>query len=678
MRPTRRTTVALLAASLGVALFVPAPASAQDTRLDRAGEFAAAAAEFGVPEPVLLAVSYDESLWEDHSGAPSTTGAYGPMGLTDVERGTPSAKGDSIDPSLRTLITAAGLLHLPAVVLRTDERANIRGGAALLAHYAAVVGHGTPPADTAGWYPAVADFGDVDQSGNGDRFADQVYDTIRTGAARLTDDGQYLNLAAEPAVHADTAAAAARSATDTATRPECPADLSCRYLPAAYAQTGPSASDYGNYDLADRPDKHLSVDYIVLHDTESSYASTVAEFQNPTAEVSANYVVQGGTGTVTQMVPDADVAWHAGNWYVNMHAIGIEQVGYAVQGATWFTERLYRTTAALVRYLAARYHVPPDRAHIIGHDNVPGPSPASIPGMHWDPGPFWDWNHFMALLGRPAPPPGGPDSPVVTIDPVFAENIQQVTDCETNTPVPAQPASFVYLRTAPSATAPLYDDPGLDPGGTAGTACAADWGDKASAGQRFVVAGRHGDWIAIWWDGAKVWFENSRRNPVVAPSPGLVVVPKPGRTAVATYGAAYPNAADFPAAVPVRALTPLPYTIQPGQSYVLGGPTPSDYYYAVTFDSSVPDDHTDVLGSQKYLGSPARAPDRVRERGRRAGAARPGARLTSGPRDAAVSDGCRASCRRGSARWSCRWRGCRAGSRVRRHWPRRGGPGGRR
>jgi hypothetical protein len=595
---------ALVAACLGLASFVPAPAGAQDARPDRAAEVAAAAAAFGVPAPVLLAVSYQETLWENHAGRPSTTGAYGPMGLTDLRGGTPSAKGDAIDPALRTLVTAAGLLHLPPATLRTDERANIRGGAALLASEAKAANHGALPAGTAGWYTAVADYAAADQPATGAAFANQVYDTIRTGAARLTDDGQYLSLPAEPAVRPDTPRAAPNPGTGTtagtARLPECPAELSCSYVPAAYAQTGPTKSDYGNYDLADRPNGHLGVDYIVLHDTESSYADTVAEFQNPGAQVSANYVVQGGTATVTQMVPDEDVAWHAGNWYVNMHAVGIEQVGYAVQGSTWFTERLYRTTADLVRYLAARYHVPLDRQHIIGHDNVPGPAPAYIPGMHWDPGPFWDWNHFMALLGRPTVPTGGPNSPVVTVNPVFADNIQQVTDCETHAPVPAQPASFVYLHTAPSATAPLYDDPGLQPGGTAGTTCAADWGDKASAGQQFAVAGRHGDWVAIWWNGAKVWFQNPRRHPAITPSSGLVVVPKPGRTQVPTYGAAYPDAADFPSAIPVRALVPLPYTIQPGQSYVLGGRTPSDYYYAVTVDNSVPDDHTDVLGSQRY------------------------------------------------------------------------------
>jgi N-acetyl-anhydromuramyl-L-alanine amidase AmpD len=573
MRSIARTVTAVVAGSLGLALL--APPGAQATTTDRAGEFAAAAAEFGVPDDVLLAVSYNETRWEAHAGRPSTTGAYGPMGLTDVRRGAPSAKGDGIDPALCTLDAAAALLHVPPAVLRTDERQNIRGGAALLASRA----HGD-------WYAAVTDYGGSAQ------FADDVYDTIRTGAARRTDDGQYLDLPAQPQVHPN------RAPRPGAGPAECPANLSCDYVPAAYAQDSADPSDYGNYDLADRPNQHLTVNYIVIHDTESSYDSTVAEFQNPGSYVSANYVVQGSTGTVTQMVPDEDVAWQAGNWYVNTHSIGIEQVGYAVQGATWFTERLYRTTADLVRYLAARYHVPLDRQHIIGHDDVPGPTSATIAGMHWDPGPFWDWNHFMALLGRRTVPTAGPNSQVVTINPVFANNLQQVTDCESGTTVPRQPASFVYLHTAPSTTAPLFNDPGLN---TGGTTCAADWGDKASAGQQFALAGRHGDWLAIWWDGSRVWFENPRSHPVVTPTRALVVVPKPGRTPVPTYGTAYPDATDFPPTIPVRTVSPLPYTLQPGQSYVLGGEAQSDYYYAHTIDNSAQNDHTDVQGTQHYI-----------------------------------------------------------------------------
>jgi N-acetyl-anhydromuramyl-L-alanine amidase AmpD len=598
MTRTPRLAVAVIAGALGATLALPTGAFAQSAvpsgASARQGEFAAAARESGVPVSVLLAVSYDQTDWEAHHGQPSTTGAYGPMALVDVPGVTPTAKGDG--PAPHTLDTAATLIGAQPATLKSDESANIHGGAALLASYARGLNHGALPDSVAGWYGAVAEFAGVSDQSAAQQFADTVFATIRSGASRHTDDGQTLALAAEPDVRTNVAPAA----TSTQ-KPECPKTLSCTYVPAAYAQTGATDADYGNYDLADRPNKNLGIDYIVIHDTEESYAGTISGFQNPAQETSAHYVVDGTAGTVTQMVPTKDVAWQAGNWYINTHSIGIEQVGYAVQGATWFTEQLYRTTATLVRYLSARYGVKLDRQHIIGHDNVPGVGPTYIPGMHWDPGPFWNWGHFMNLLGRYTVPTAGPNSPVVTINPVFANNIQTVTDCEANTVVAPQAASFVYLRTAPNATAPLYNDPGLNPTATVGTTCAADWGDKASAGQQFVVAGRQGDWVAIWWDGAEVWFENPAHHQVVTPTSALVVVPKPGVTSVATYGVAYPDASDYPSTITPVKVTPLPYTIQSGQSYVYGGSTPDTYYYAPTIDSGRPGDHTVVVGKQPYL-----------------------------------------------------------------------------
>lgn len=601
MRVNRRLVSTLAVAATALAVGLPVTAGAQDASGVRQAQFAAAAHEFGVPDAVLLALSYNESLWETHNGAPSTTGDYGPMALADVATGL-TAKGTPSTVGLHTLAQGAALIGASTATVKSDPADNIRAAAALLAGYAKKLDNGRLPTSVNDWYGAVAEYsGAADQTGAKD-FADDVYATIRSGASRHTDDGQNLSLPADPAVEPDTSQLAALllAPPPPGQKPECPVNLACTFIPAAYAEVS-SSTDYGNYDLADRPNNGLSIKYIVIHDTEESYPATVSDFQNPSHYASANYVVRGSNGTVTQMVPDQDVAWHAGNWYVNMHALGIEQEGFAVQGATWFTERLYQTTAKLVRYLAARYHVSIDRQHIIGHDNVPGTSPASVPGMHWDPGPFWNWNHFMNLLGDYTVPTGSPNSPVVTINPVFANNIQTVTDCENHTPVAAQASSFVYLRIAPEPGAPLFNDPGLNPKGTVGTTCAADWGDKASSGQQFVVAGRSGDWIAIWWDGAEVWFENPSDNPAVTHSSALVVKPKPGETSVPVYGSAYPEASAYPSAIPVQKLNPLPYTIQAGQSYVYGGSTPTDYYYAQTIDNSIPDDHTDVPGTQKFL-----------------------------------------------------------------------------
>ncbi len=115
------------------------------------------------------------------------------------------------------------------------------------------------------------------------------------------------------------------------------------------------------------------------------------------------------------MVQNKDEAWHAANKSMNMHSIGIEHEGYAIKDGSWYTEPQYESSAALVKYLAAKYDIPLDREHIIGHDEVPGVLDANVRSQHWDPGPFWDWNHYMQLLG--APPDGGPAAPAACTRP---------------------------------------------------------------------------------------------------------------------------------------------------------------------------------------------------------------------------------------------------------------------
>ncbi|MGW2187026.1 N-acetylmuramoyl-L-alanine amidase, partial [Streptomyces sp. NPDC001719] len=124
--------------------------------------FVAASAKYHVPPSVLLAVSYLQSRWNAHGGAPSVIGGYGPMHLTDAttaltagaHRGDEAQdpRGDSARPlagarsvrpelpvpvevpaRLRTLDRAAELSGLSAEALRQDPAANVQGGAALLA-----------------------------------------------------------------------------------------------------------------------------------------------------------------------------------------------------------------------------------------------------------------------------------------------------------------------------------------------------------------------------------------------------------------------------------------------------------------------------------------------------------------------------------------------------------------
>src|SRR5204862_7799355 len=109
-----------------------------------------------------------------------------------------------------------------------------------------------------------------------------------------------------------------------------------------------------------------TVSKIVIHDTEGGWDASVATLRNDPNK-SVQYIV-GTDGRVGQFVHDGDTAWHAGNWYYNQRSIGIEHVGYWTQA---YPNALYAASAELVKHLAAKYGVPKDRAHIIGHDQIP-------------------------------------------------------------------------------------------------------------------------------------------------------------------------------------------------------------------------------------------------------------------------------------------------------------------
>jgi hypothetical protein len=634
----RRAAAALVAAAALTPLTLVAGAAARaDTAPgDRQGQYAAAAREFGVPAGLLLALSYNETRWDTHQGTPSVDGGYGPLHLTDLVVAQPpavpgdagsDAKGDDANPpapaaeapamtaqeasapALHTATAAAALTGASLDAVKTDPYQNIRGGAALLASYARDLNGGALPADAGDWYAAVARYSGADNADSAAAFADDVYATLRSGAARDTDDGQAVKLAADSDVTPDKSLLGRLRLPHVPdqTPPECPQGLACHYVPAAYTQTKPGdPTAYGNYDWAHRP-TDMRIQYIVIHDMEGYYQGSINWFQNPAAQAAAHYLVRSSDGDVTQMIKTSDVAWQAGNWYINSHSIGIEHEGFAQQGGTWYTEAMYRASAKLVRFLAHRYGVPLDRAHIIGHDNVPGLTDSRVGGMHWDPSAYWDWAHYMDLLGAPIRRLPLPDTGLVTIDPDFATNQPPVTGCTgcVAGPLPPQPTDFVYLRTQPSDTAPLLNDPYLHPDGSPGTTVINDWSAKAVTGQQYAVAGRRGDWTGIWYAGQVGWFRDPRHGAgkVSAPALGLMITPKAGLTSIPVYGKAYPEAAAY-AGTPIAPVSDAAYTkyvAHAGERYTLAGYAPTEYYYAPTIDASRPGDHTVVHGKNVYL-----------------------------------------------------------------------------
>ncbi len=620
--------MALLASGLAIGAAPGASASDWSRCLDGADDrqavFERAAAVSGVPQSVLLGVSFMQSRWDDHGASPSTSGGYGPMHLTAVdpsaavethdqgkgesahEHRAPAGTTDSpgVNPAtdgLRTLETAADLVEVSPARLRADDVANICGGAALLASYQRDLAPDQASADRPGaWSAAVARYSGAGDQASAMRFAEQVFTVIEEGRSRRTNDGHRVVL---PARVAELDRAAVRSMGLTVASEEgvdCPVGLGCEAIPAPYEwynSSNPRA--YGNHDLADRQDD-MSIDYIIIHDTEATWDTTLNLVQRPTY-LAWNYSLRSRDGHIAQHLDSSDVGWHAGNWYVNMHSIGLEHEGFAAEGAGWYTESMYQTSAALVRYLAAKYDVPLDRAHIIGHDQIPGHVPSRVPAMHWDPGPYWDWEHYFDLLGAPIEPDRRSRSNVVTVAPGFAGNSQPITGCGSN-PCKTDATNFVYLHQAPDASSPLVNDPGLRPNGEPATTRVSDIGARAAAGHKFLVAERSGDWLGVWWLGEIAWLHSPEDNPTVVPSDGEVVVAK-GSEPVPVYGRAYPESSAYPAEIPDQGVFPLQYTLEPGQAYVLADDDlETDYYYAKTFECAyIASDCTQVVGEDEYL-----------------------------------------------------------------------------
>jgi hypothetical protein len=149
-----------------------------------------------------------------------------------------------------------------------------------------------------------------------------------------------------------------------------------------------------------------AIRYIIIHDIEGPASSAVSTFRAPGATTSAHYIVDSAGGIV-QMVHEADLANHAGHAAFNGYAIGIEHAGHAKHNE--YTDTEYRASARLAAEIIARHGIPLDQDHIIGHSQVPRTDDVLTPcsrtsthcgghALHDDPGPFWDWTKYMALV----------------------------------------------------------------------------------------------------------------------------------------------------------------------------------------------------------------------------------------------------------------------------------------
>ncbi|WP_437180273.1 N-acetylmuramoyl-L-alanine amidase [Pantoea phytobeneficialis] len=140
---------------------------------------------------------------------------------------------------------------------------------------------------------------------------------------------------------------------------------------------------------------------VVIHYTAEDLPSSLATLTD--REVSAHYLIPAqpeqrrGKGVIWQLVPESQLAWHAGPSFwrgatrINDTSIGIELVNSGYQrtlvGLRWqpFSTAQIAALEALVKDITKRYGISPE--NVVGHSDI-------APQRKQDPGPLFPWQQL--------------------------------------------------------------------------------------------------------------------------------------------------------------------------------------------------------------------------------------------------------------------------------------------
>jgi MYXO-CTERM domain-containing protein len=347
--------------------------------------FAASATSNGVPRDLLVAIAQTEGSLDMPRVRDVEPGAAVPVaGPLQLRRG-----------KLDTLARGAALTGATELALRQDTDLALEAGARVLADVGAT--NGATAADLASWQVALEEMSGYADLPHRKDYARRVFALLARGGTFAGRDGEPIVLPAHD-LPPET-----WMAVDTALHPDvAPAD----YGPAEWFPT--SCTNKCTPGRAGN-----AVEFVVIHDTEGGWDASVATLQND-PQKSVQYIV-GTDGRVGQFIHEVDTAWHAGNFSYNQRSIGIEHVGYSTKP---YTNPQYAASALLVQHLTDKYKIAKDRAHIIGHDQIPNgnvmPEDSTAcsdaphvceassnwggAGNHRDPG-VWEWCTYMARFG---------------------------------------------------------------------------------------------------------------------------------------------------------------------------------------------------------------------------------------------------------------------------------------
>jgi N-acetyl-anhydromuramyl-L-alanine amidase AmpD len=347
-----------------------------------ASAFSTSATHAKVPRDLLVAIA----KVEDGLELPAERATL------DVDNEVPAAGPLQLRRGkLDTLRRASELSGTTELDLRRHSDLALDAGALVLAELGAKTGARTE--DLASWSAAVDEMSGFSDDAHRENYVHQVFATLARGGRFTARDGEVVVLAPHdlpPSLTLDVSSKLRLLAGEA------------QYDDAEWIPT--SCTNKCNPTRGG-----AKVEFVVVHDTEGNWNASVATLQNDPNK-SVQYIIDV-TGRVGQFVTEEVTAWHGGNSSFNARSIGIEHVGYATKP---FAEAEYVASAKLVDHLTTKYDIPRDRAHIIGHDQIPNgnkiakdsPPCALSPtecqkslnyggaSKHTDPG-IWEWATFM-------------------------------------------------------------------------------------------------------------------------------------------------------------------------------------------------------------------------------------------------------------------------------------------
>jgi hypothetical protein len=418
-------------------------------------DFAYAARTHGVPVDLLKAIAYVETRWQMVVGEPEHDGREAGAGLFALS-------GDN-------LTAGAAAAGVDVETARRDPTANIAAAAARLAE----LGGGISDDDPMAWLAAVSALAQIPDDDARSAYVDDVVRALARGAIAIAEDGTVIaSIAARPELEPP-APAAAWAAVD---------------FPGAIWRASP------NYNSRNGS----GVSLVVIHSCEGGYAGCWGYLRTTAAQASAHYVVKEDGGEVTQLVSEANRAWHvaaayecsrAGNSQCNKNgvstntfSVGIEHAGFASQ-STW-SNGIIETSARLTCDITKGHNVVRDRNHIVSHGQLQ-------PWNRTDPGPNWPWSHYIDRV-RAHCGDGGGGGGAIIIDSNNANNNQAVAKIEltgtwtSSTSTPGYYGSGYWFANTAEVSAPATF---LFHSATAGTKTIDAWwtaGTNRSAAATFI------------------------------------------------------------------------------------------------------------------------------------------------------------------------------------------------